>query len=242
MHSLCIKDTIIRIEEPQDYRASEEVTREAFWNLWAPGADEHFILHRLRNQPEFVKELCLVAEIAGQIVGCIAYSTSVILDANDVEHKVLTFGPVGVSPAKKGKGVGSSLIRESMNKARDLGYGAVIIQGYPCYYNRFGFQNGKVFNISSSDGTFPKALLVMELIPGALNGISGKFIDSPVFRTDPDACMEFDKTFPPKEKFVTVSQKAFEFISPLLEEDPEPLDWYRVCQSLERVEDPTIDI
>ena len=88
LHSLSIKDMIIRVEEPQDYRASEEVTREAFWNLWAPGADEHFILHRLRNQPEFARELCLVAEIAGQIVGCIAYSTSVILDESDVEQSI----------------------------------------------------------------------------------------------------------------------------------------------------------
>ena len=64
----------IRNEKVCDYRAVEELVREAFWNLYVPGCNEHFVLYNLRNSSDFIPELDFIAEKEGQIVGQIAYS------------------------------------------------------------------------------------------------------------------------------------------------------------------------
>ena len=50
-------DAAIRRETPADYSEAENLTREAFWNVYRPGAVEHFLLHRYRALPDFVPEL-----------------------------------------------------------------------------------------------------------------------------------------------------------------------------------------
>lgn len=44
-----MKKITFRNETPADYRAVENLTREAFWNVYKPGCDEHFILHNFRG-------------------------------------------------------------------------------------------------------------------------------------------------------------------------------------------------
>lgn len=222
----------IRREEESDYRTVEEVTREAFWNLYAPGADEHFLIHNLRRLPEFLPELSLVAEMEGRIVGHIGYSLSKVQGCEE-SYQVLTFGPVSVLPSEQGKGIGSKLIKTSMAQATTLGHKAIVIQGYPFYYKRFGFENGSRFGICDENGDFPKALQVLELQPGAMDGIRGKHIASSVFETDKAALEEFDRTFPNKEKFRTLSQTAFEIMCSLKHDDPDPegIEAMAVCRS-----------
>ncbi len=67
---------IIRREEEKDHRAVEELTREAFWNVYHPGATEHLIVHQLRNKKHVIKDLNLVAEADGQLMGHILYVAS----------------------------------------------------------------------------------------------------------------------------------------------------------------------
>ena len=62
----------LRPETPADYREAENVTREAFWNHFAPGCNEHYLLHVMRGSPAFVPELDFVAELDGRIVGLVA--------------------------------------------------------------------------------------------------------------------------------------------------------------------------
>ena len=62
-------DIIMRNETENDYRVVEEITREAFWNLYVPGCNEHYIVHVMRDHPDFLKELDFVAEYNGKIVG-----------------------------------------------------------------------------------------------------------------------------------------------------------------------------
>jgi predicted N-acetyltransferase YhbS len=50
----------LRLEEEKDYRIVEELTREAFWNLYIPGYDEHLLVHNLRKSKEYVKNLDFV--------------------------------------------------------------------------------------------------------------------------------------------------------------------------------------
>ena len=65
-------ELIIRNETEKDFRPVEELTREAFWNLYAPGCVEHYLAHQLRRHPDFIKELDFVAESNGKIVGNIS--------------------------------------------------------------------------------------------------------------------------------------------------------------------------
>jgi len=205
-------DIIIRLEEEKDYRAVEELTREAFWNIHFPGADEHYLVHVLRKAKEFVKELDFVVCIDNKIAGNIMYAESKIIDT-DKEHTVLTFGPLSVLPEYQNKGLGSKLINHTIPLAKQMGYRAILIYGHPDYYNRFGFKASKEYNITNKEGKFPAALLVLELYPNALDGIHGVFDEGPAYQINAEEAAEFDKGFPVKEKFKTQSQERFLEIS-----------------------------
>ncbi len=200
----------IRLEEKTDHRPVEEITREAFWNHFVPGCDEHYLVHIMRSSPDFIPELDFVAILDNRIVGNIMYTISSIKETPGNEFPVITFGPVSVLPEFQNQGIGSALIRHSFDEARRLGYKAVIIYGLPAYYSRLGFEPCIKYNISNHDNRYPRAMQVFELEQGALNHVSGVFQESPVFIIDPRAAEEFDKTFPPKEKIAgTPFQKLF---------------------------------
>ena len=69
-----MNDVIIRLEEEKDYRAVEELTRESFWNVYKPGADEHYFVHMMRNHPDFIPELAFVLEKDGKKIIAIGES------------------------------------------------------------------------------------------------------------------------------------------------------------------------
>ena len=59
----------IRPEQPNDWHEVENLTREAFWNVYRPGCTEHYVLNQYRNNPDFIHELDLVMEENGRIIG-----------------------------------------------------------------------------------------------------------------------------------------------------------------------------
>ncbi len=185
------------------------MTREAFWNLYVPGCSEHLIVHQLRQSDDFVPELTFVAVLEDRIVGNIVFSRSKIVTASGIEHLTLTFGPVSVLPELQHKGIGTILINHAIQSAAGMGHKAIVIFGYPEYYARFGFRLGKDFQISTSEGKYHAAHQVLELAPGSLDGISGRYFERDLFNTDPDELEIFDRTFPTKEKAEAESQKKF---------------------------------
>ncbi|MDE5865435.1 MAG: N-acetyltransferase [Lachnospiraceae bacterium] len=191
----------IRNEVPADYRIVEELTREAFWgNMDHSTCDgEHLLVHKLRKLPAFVPELDFVAEIDGEIVGHIIYSLAKIITPDNREIKVLNFGPLSVHPNYKRKGVGSALMHYSIAEAARQGYRAIIFYGHPDYYPRFGFRRASRYGIVSADGSSFDALMAMELYNGALDGITGRFMEDEVYEVDPEEMAEFEKSFPYKE-------------------------------------------
>lgn len=200
----------IRLEQPGDYRTVEELTREAFWNLHVPGCEEHYLAHILRNAPDFLPQLDLVAVGEdGGILGNIMYTRSAVVDEQGIAHETLTFGPLSVFPHAQKQGVGGALIAASKEIAAVLGFSAIIIFGNPAYYHRFGFRPCKEFGIATSDGSFAPAHMALELYDGALRGISGRYQEAPVFTVEPTKAAEFDKDFPPREKFETPTQQEF---------------------------------
>jgi len=198
----------LRLEEENDYKIVENLTREAFWNNHVPGCDEHLLIHNLRKTNEFIKELDFVAVHENKIVGNIVYVKSKVIK-EDVENSVITFGPVSVLPDYQNKGIGSKLINHTVKLSKEMGYNGIIIYGDPEYYKRFGFIESKHYNITNKEKKFPVALLVLELYPGALNGIEGIFDEGEVYEVDKNEAEEFDKLFPKKEKGYSKTQDRF---------------------------------
>ena len=201
-------ETTLRLEEEKDYRAVEELTREAFWDVHFPGCNEHLLIHNLRNAKEFIGILDYVAVCNDKIAGNIVYAEAKIING-DKEFIVLTFGPLSVLPEYQNMGIGGKLINHTISLSREMGYKAVVIYGDPEYYHRFGFKESKKYNITNKDKIFPAALLVLELYPGALNGVEGIFAEGKAYEINEQEAEEFDKEFAEKEKTVTKSQERF---------------------------------
>ena len=89
------------------------------------------------------------------------YSHSKVYYENGAELPAITFGPVSVLPSKQVNGIGSFLITQSLKKAKELGFKAVVILGYPLFYHRFGFQNSRKFNIKAADGNYYVGMMVL---------------------------------------------------------------------------------
>ena len=209
----------IRKERPEDHWIVENLTREAFWNLHVPGCDEHWLVRKLRDSEDFLPELDFVAEADGQIVGSILFSRSRVAGPNNENFETITFGPISVLPSCQRQGLGRALIEHGLKRARERGHSAAIIFGNPAYYGRFGFRPGKDFGIRTADGKYAAALQALALVPGALNGVSGRFLESETFEIDPEASAEFDRCFPAKERCVTPSQAEFLRIASMVEDE-----------------------
>jgi predicted N-acetyltransferase YhbS len=202
----------LRPEEEKDFSIVENLTREAFWNVYCPGADEHFLVNNLRRTDAFIKELDFVALSNNKIIGNIMYAKSAV-KKNDLEYTVLTFGPVSVLPEYQNKSIGGKLINHTIKLSKEMGYKAIIIYGDPEYYKRFGFKESKKYKITNKDKKFPAALLILELYPNALNGIEGIFDEGKAYEIDKNETEEFDKKFIAKEKGYSKSQERFKEIS-----------------------------
>jgi len=205
-------EIVLRLEEEKDFPIVENLTREAFWNVHCPGADEHLLVHNLRKTDVFIKELDFVALNNDKIAGNIMYANSTVIN-DDLEYTVLTFGPVSVLPEYQNKGIGKKLINHTIKLSKEMGYKAIIIYGDPEYYKRFGFKVSKEYKITNKDKKFPAALLVLELYPNALNGIEGIFDEGKVYEIDKNEAEEFDKKFIAKEKGYSKSQERFNELS-----------------------------
>ncbi|MBN2657130.1 MAG: N-acetyltransferase [Spirochaetales bacterium] len=209
----------IRNEKSEDFRKVEEKAREAFWNLYFPGCNEHVAIHKLRKSDDFIPELTYVLELDGEIAGAIFYSTSRIVAADGSEYPMVSFGPVFIDPEYQRQGLGLKLINHSIEDARKMGHRAIIIIGYPYHYEPYGFKGGKIFGISMPDGKFYKGLLVLPLYKGALDGIRGYVVFSDSLEPSEEETEEYDKLFPFKEKKIQSSQREFEIASAELDGD-----------------------
>ncbi len=203
----------LRTEQPADYRETENVTREAFWNLYSPGCCEHYLLHVMRDSPAFVPELDLVAERDGRIVGNVVSLRAVLHGDDGTVCEVLSLGPISVLPECQRQGIGGRLISWTRELARELGFRALLLCGDPDYYLYQGFVPAEMLGIRTADNMYAMALHVCELYDGALSGIRGRYVEDSIYDIDPSAAEAFDREFPAKGKVVgTESQRRFDEI------------------------------
>ena len=203
-------DLLLRPERPADYRETENVTREAFWNHYAPGCIEHYLMRVLRDSPAFLPELDLVAEKDGRIVGNAVCLKAAIKGDDGRDYEVLSLGPISVLPEYQQQGIGGRMIALTKKLASEMGFRAILLCGDPDYYLRQGFIPAETLGIRTEDNMYATALHVCELYDNALANVKGRYIEDKIYQIDKSAANEFDKRFPPKEIVVgTPSQKRF---------------------------------
>ena len=198
-----INDYTIRLEKAEDYREVENLIRESFWNVYRPGCSEHYVIHVLRDDPAFVKELDFVMEQNGELIGQNMFMRTVINADDGRVIPVLTMGPIGITPELKRRGYGKKLLDYSLEKAEAMGFGAVLFEGNIGFYGHSGFTYARSFGIRYHDlpeGADDSFFLCKELIPGYLDGITGVYQTPRGYYVDDADVEEFDKAFPHKEK------------------------------------------
>lgn len=154
----------VRPESNEDIRAIDVVHISAFG-----GEAEAQLVSTLRESGSYNKELSLVAELGGRIVGHVLL-TRVPLRHEGEEKQVLALGPMSVVPSQSHRGIGSELIQASIALAQEKGYGAIVVLGHPEYYKRFGFMAARERGVTCNLPAPEDALTVMEIVTGNLDG------------------------------------------------------------------------
>ena len=144
-------DIIIRNEKKGEYREVENLVRESFWNVYRPGCSEHYVIHVLRDDPAFVKELDFVMEKDGRLIGQNMFMRTVINTDDGRDLEVLTMGPICITPELKRRGYGKLLLDYSLKKASEMGFGAVLFEGNIDFYSTCGFDFARKFGIRYHD-------------------------------------------------------------------------------------------
>ena len=180
-----MENLIIRLEEEQDYLETEAVARAAFYrperiDSIGVGCAEPYMIHMLRGK-DGIKELNFVATLDDRIVGHIIYSHSYVQNEDGTELATLNMGPLSVLPAYQKQGIGSALMRHSMAKAKELGYGAILFFGHENYYPRFGFVDAEKYRITDKWGGNYPSFFAYELKEGYLKKAKGKYIESDLY-------------------------------------------------------------
>ncbi len=155
---------VIRPEEPKDYAAVHIVNATAFET-----PAEANLVEVLRKEAH--SYLSIVADEDGEIVGHIMFSPVTLAGHTDL--KIMGLGPVAVVPEKQGKGIGSALVNARLERCKQLDYGAVVVLGHKGYYPRFGFTPSVGYSIGCEYDVPPEVFMLVELVPGYLQGAKG---------------------------------------------------------------------
>ena len=194
---------IIRLERKEEYREVEYLVREAFWNVYRPGALEHYVLNQLRNDNAFVPELDFVLEKDGKIIGQNMFMRAVSKADDGRDIPIMTMGPICIAPQYQKQGYGKILLDYSLEQAKQLGCGAVCFEGNIYFYGKSGFTFAREFGIryhGLPEGADDSFFLCKELIPGYLDGITGEYAPPQGYFVDETEAEQFDQQFPPKVK------------------------------------------
>ena len=193
----------LRLENEKDYFEVENLTREAFWDVYRPGCSEHLVLNKLRQADSFIKDLYFVLIEDGKIVGNIVYTKMFTGTERKMSDEVIAFGPISVHPDFQRKGLGKKLIEYTLDKAKCLGYKAVLITGDNNYYNPLGFESACRYHVylpGTSEDDEAAFFMAKELEEGYLGYNSGIYDFDTCFNVSEEELEIFDRKFPEKSK------------------------------------------
>ncbi len=161
---------IYRSETPGDEEGISRVNDLAFGQ-----PNEGRLVAALRAKPEYKRELSLVADTDGRIVGHILLYPIHVRTAND-HVTSLSLAPLAVIPKYQNKGIGGTLILKGLKAAKMLGFTSVFVLGHPDYYPRFGFTRASEWGIYCPFQAPDDAFMAIELEEGTLDGVRGTVI------------------------------------------------------------------
>ena len=193
----------IRLEKEADRRTVENLIRESFWNVYRPGCSEHYVIHVLRDDAAFIPELDFVMEKDGEIIGQNMFMKTIINADDGRIIDVLTMGPICIKNELKRQGYGKIILDYSLEKAKEMGFSAVLFEGNIGFYGKSGFDYASKFGIryhdlpEDADASF---FLCKELKKGCLDDVTGVYQTPQGYYVDDKDVEEFDKQFPHKEK------------------------------------------
>ena len=193
----------LRLEKEKDYFEVENLTREAFWDVYRPGCSEHLVLNKLRQADSFIKDLDYVLIEEGKIVGNIVYTKMFTGTERKMSDEVIAFGPISVHPDFQKKGLGKKLIEYTLDKAKCLGYKAVLITGDNNYYNPLGFESACRYHVylpGTSEDDEAVFFMAKELEEGYLGNNNGIYDFDICFNVSEEELEIFDRKFPEKAK------------------------------------------
>ena len=191
----------IRLEHEKEHKEVENLTREAFWDVYRPGCNEHVVLHKLRKSKTFVSELDYVVIEDNQIVGNIVYTK--VLQDGEICDDIIAFGPISVHPDYQRKGIGKKMIQYTIQKAKELGYKAIMITGDTKYYHPLGFMSASRFGVHLPGIPMEKEtafFMAMELEEGYLKDHAGVYDFDENFNVSDEELEAFEKELPSKTK------------------------------------------
>lgn len=202
-----MKTFTIRRELPEEQHNVESLIRESFWNVYRPGCLEHYVMHCLRDDKAFIPELnfVMVVEAEGEemLVGqAMCMKAELTLD-DGTQMPIMTLGPIGIHPDYKRQGYGKALLDYTLEKATEMGFGAVCFEGNIDFYGKSGFTFASRYGIryhGLPEGEDASFFLCKELKKGYLDGVKGEYATPQGYLVDEAEAEEFDKLFPPKEK------------------------------------------
>ena len=194
------------LERKEEYREVENLVRESFWNVYRPGCLEHYVLNQLRGNKDFVPELDFVMKKDGRIIGQNIFVRAAIASDDGRMIPIMTMGPICITPELKRQGYGKILLDHSLQKAKELGCGAVCFEGNILFYGKSGFTYASEYGIryhGLAEGEDASFFLCKELIPGYLDGITGEYATPKgyfVCDEKPEEFAAYEATFPEKKK------------------------------------------
>jgi putative acetyltransferase len=168
----CVDDgVVIRPELPGDHAAIDAVVRGAF----AGHPDEVALLvERIRASAHYVPELALLAEDASGVIAHVLLSFVQIEGGSRPE--LLNLTPMSVRPDRQRVGVGSQLIRDLLARAEAAGEPAVLVEGIPAYYPRFGFERAAPLGFVAAHASIPDDAFMVKQLPGYDSGLAGRVV------------------------------------------------------------------
>lgn len=161
-HSPMPMNLNIRNEQPGDVDAIAHVTEAAFANAPHTSHTEQFIVAALRKAGQL--SVSLVAMEGDDLVGHVAVSP-VTLSSGDAGWHGL--GPISVRPDRQGRGIGSALMVEAIERLKAMGSAGCVLLGDPGYYARFGFRACGQLVLPGVPAEYFQALPLADGIPAA---------------------------------------------------------------------------
>ena len=196
------------METENDYFEVENMVRNSFWNIYRPGAFEHYIVHNLRDDESFLENLTYVMESNDEIIGYIGYSVGFI-DYGDERIDAVVLGPLAIHEDFQNQGLGSKLIYHTLNLAKDDDIPFVFVVGDEDYYRRFGFISASEYDLyleGTDTGDECPFFMIRVFDESKLKRRTGIFHNPEVFDVDSQDVDEFDKRFEYRQKKVLEGQ------------------------------------